>query len=578
MNNMTRKRTGYIMITIATALGMLWALVIILQVSTAAQTNLDSSSLPDGSGSPLTLAAYQGWHGLESHNQLSPYTSTDTSVISGHIAAALDRGIAGFVMDWYGGPEAGASNSADRAFIDEATFKLLQQSEGRGFYVALMYDEGTVSNTEALTTAYTTRVISDLLYAKRYFTMPAYLRLNGQPALFVFPYDAVDPYVDWAEVRTQLGITVTLLDKDPNPFTPAHDALFDGFYAWIQPTVGWAEDGSEWGEGYLEWFYDTMATSTYTHKIAVGGIWAGFDDSQASWGSGGYMWRRCGQTWRDTWRLARQYAPPVVMIDTWNDFEEGTDIEFGIGECLTPSHERCAPLGGGQVIYTHTLANTGKFTDTFEVEARSSNAWPTMTNLTSVTLISHTSTILTVTLTVPETASVGTQDMLVITAASQLSSEVHSSVANTTTVCGCFLPAVLRDYTWRFIEISGPTEVHGYFADVYGVWAGFPLEGVTVRLYAQEHNNYWCIQPSRAAVLSSGHWNAEGHFGAVTSFNFYAVVASGDGDQLPGCTTPPGLNYITATDEIQFRERVCPYVYLGDCRAISPRFAITRVE
>ena len=26
------------------------------------------------------------------------------------------------------------------------------------------------------------------------------------------------------------------------------------------------------------------------------------------------------------------FAPPVVMIDTWNDFEEGTDVEFGIGE------------------------------------------------------------------------------------------------------------------------------------------------------------------------------------------------------------------------------------------------------
>jgi hypothetical protein len=41
------------------------------------------------------------------------------------------------------------------------------------------------------------------------------------------------------------------------------------------------------------------------------------------------MSRRCGQTWRDTWRIAAQYDPPIVMIETWNDLEEGTDIEFG---------------------------------------------------------------------------------------------------------------------------------------------------------------------------------------------------------------------------------------------------------
>ncbi len=582
-----RKRVMYVIMAMFAALGVLWGVMATLQAAASEQVSLEKSLSPNGESVigpanwecvpeiTLTLAAYQAWFGLNSHIKPPPYISTDTTVISGHITAALAQGIDGFVVDWYG-PEAGAPNDPDRRFIDEATLKLLQQSEGRGFYVALMYDEGTVSRNETLTTAYQSRVISDLLYARRYFTMSAYLHLNEYPALFVFPYGTVDPYIDWAQVRAQLGVTVTLFDKDPNPYSPTHDAQFDGFYAWVY--TQWRTDGTDWGEGYLTWFYNTMATPTYTNKIAIGGVWPGFDDSLASWGSGRYMWRRCGQTWCDTWSIAAQYAPPIVMIDTWNDFEEGTDIEFGTGECLTPSREKCAPLGGGQVVYTHTLANTGKFTNTFDVEARSSNAWPTITNLTSVTLISHTSTILTVTLTVPKTASVGAQDVLVVTATSQLSREVHSSVVNTTTACGCFLPIVLKDYTWRFIEISAPAEVHSYFADVYGAWAGFPVEEVTVRLYAQESNRYWCIQPSRAADVSSANWIAEGQFGGVTTYGVFAVGAEGSGNQLPGCAAPPGQNYITATNELDFRERICPYVCLGDCRAISPRFVITRLE
>jgi len=47
------------------------------------------------------------------------------------------------------------------------------------------------------------------------------------------------------------------------------------------------------------------------------------------------MSRRCGQTWRDTWDTADRYRPPIVMIETWNDFEEGTDVEYGTGgDCL----------------------------------------------------------------------------------------------------------------------------------------------------------------------------------------------------------------------------------------------------
>jgi hypothetical protein len=42
------------------------------------------------------------------------------------------------------------------------------------------------------------------------------------------------------------------------------------------------------------------------------------------------MDRRCGQTWHNTWDLVQQYQPPVVLIATWNDFKEGTDIEYGI--------------------------------------------------------------------------------------------------------------------------------------------------------------------------------------------------------------------------------------------------------
>ena len=113
---------------------------------------------------------------------------------------------------------------------------------------------------------------------------------------------------------------------------------FDGFYAWVNPgKQGWQPNGSDWGQQYLDNFYKTMVTQ-YPDKIAVGAAWPGFNDSKASWSRNRKMDSRCGQTFNDTLRMFRRYYTPehqlpFLMIETWNDYEEGTDIEKGVDTC-----------------------------------------------------------------------------------------------------------------------------------------------------------------------------------------------------------------------------------------------------
>jgi hypothetical protein len=50
------------------------------------------------------------------------------------------------------------------------------------------------------------------------------------------------------------------------------------------------------------------------------------------------MDRRCGETFEDTLKMFHRYddpehAMPFVMIATWNDYEEGTQIETGVSDC-----------------------------------------------------------------------------------------------------------------------------------------------------------------------------------------------------------------------------------------------------
>jgi hypothetical protein len=160
----------------------------------------------------------------------------------------------------------------------------------------------------------------------------AYLTYEGRPVIFIFPKGG---HTDWRKVRASVG------DWNPAPLLieenlPGPDAgAFDGFYAWVSPS----SNSANWGEQYLADFYQTMQ-SKYSDKIIVGGAWAQFDDSRAAWGLNRHISARCGQTFTDTlnfWHkdFPADDPPPFLMIETWNDYEEGTAIERGVPTCST---------------------------------------------------------------------------------------------------------------------------------------------------------------------------------------------------------------------------------------------------
>jgi hypothetical protein len=278
-----------------------------------------------GPQDPVLLADYQPWFGQRSHIDVG-YSSVDRVKIEQQIDHAKQLGISGFVVNWYG----------QRHEFEDKAYTLLQQAAGeKDFRVALMYDEddsNPANSTEA--------AIADLQYAYDRYIGPhatiarnSYLRYEGRPMIFIFPKGG---HTDWNRVRQAVngwGDPPLLIYKDINAKF-AND--FDGFYAWVNPgKAGWSPSGSNWGDDYLESFYQTMIAQ-HPNKIAVGAAWPGFNDSRASWSLNRHMNPRCGKTFDDTLRLFRRYYSqerplPFLMIETWNDYEEGTAIEGGVG-------------------------------------------------------------------------------------------------------------------------------------------------------------------------------------------------------------------------------------------------------
>jgi hypothetical protein len=279
--------------------------------------------------SPQVIALYEAWFGHPRHISVG-YSSQDSSVINRQIHQAQAAGISAFVVDWYGDRE---------PFIDRSYSLMQEAAEKNSFKVAMMYDETSQEDgaTDEAIADFT--MFHDTYLSAKAAGHQAYLTYQGRPVIFIFP---TAKHTDWNKVRAM----VSQWDPQPwliyeNPPGPNSQA-FDGFYAWINPgDKGWAPNGSNWGEQYLESFYQTM-DSKYSDKIVVGGAWAVFDDSKASWGLNRHISARCGQTYQDTFNLWRKEIPtetpiPFLMIETWNDYEEGSAIEPGLPTCNSSS-------------------------------------------------------------------------------------------------------------------------------------------------------------------------------------------------------------------------------------------------
>jgi hypothetical protein len=272
---------------------------------------------------PKLLAVYMPWFGDHTHVDVG-YSSHDQSVMHKQIEQAKGMGIAAFVVDWYG----------DSAPYSDHNFALLQKVAAKAhFQVALLYNEPEDEDAEA-----TDGAIAALDKAYKNYMGPsakyrdAYLTYQGKPVIFIFPKQG---HVDWNTIRehcSSWNVAPLLIYKDEPPAQYTND--FAGSYAWVQPGPGgWVADGSNWGDQYLASFYKMMTTK-HPDKIAIGAAWPGFDDSAAKWGLNRHIQNGCGKTFDDTLHFYDRYYDasnplPFMLIETWNDYEEGTAIERG---------------------------------------------------------------------------------------------------------------------------------------------------------------------------------------------------------------------------------------------------------
>jgi PKD repeat protein len=274
---------------------------------------------------------FMPWFGFSNHMSVG-YASDDSLQVQKQVADMVSRGLDGTAIDWYG---RGQSNSHYLAYDQTAQFVMQQAQLQTAFSFVIAYDAGALKSCAAtLGCDVTQTTIDDLNYANvTYESSPAYLHVGTQPVVFFFGDEAYN--IDWTRVRSGVAGNPLFVFRNSGGFTNAQSG---GGYSWLAPTTATSTDPM--ALLYLDYFYRTALA--HPGSFSMGSAYKGFNDSLAAWGTNRLMDQQCGQTWLQSMAEAGKYYSganqlPFLQVVTWNDYEEGSEIETGIDNCVTVS-------------------------------------------------------------------------------------------------------------------------------------------------------------------------------------------------------------------------------------------------
>jgi hypothetical protein len=284
-------------------------------------SKLDIHSLLYPGATTKVIAHFMPWWGDPKHIKVG-YSSHDPAQIHRQIMDMISRGVDGTIIDWYG--------PAD--FTDQTAKLVMAEVEQHpGFTFAIMVDKGAIANSPCAGCTPQQTLVSLVHYVEQtYIPSPAYMRLNGQPVITNFDMD-LNYTVDWAAVKAASTTNPDFIFQHKGGFT---HVVSGGSYSWVIVNV------TDEGMSYLSQFYGAgMAAPA---EETIGAAYKGFNDTLASWGQDRIMNQQCGQTWLQTFNKINSLYNSTNQLDavqlvTWNDYEEGTEIETGIDNCVSLS-------------------------------------------------------------------------------------------------------------------------------------------------------------------------------------------------------------------------------------------------
>jgi glycoprotein endo-alpha-1,2-mannosidase len=288
----------------------------------AAQVEARSLAAPPAStpGGQKVLAFYYPWYGTPSgpsgewvhwnparanydatHMPAAGYyDSFDPETVRRHIREAKAAGIDGFIASWWG----------LGTFEDRAIPVLLRIAEEEGFLVTVYYEEAA---TPAQIESEVGQIVS------RYATSPAFLAIDGRPVVFFYARVAEKFTIDeWCGVFAALDARGESVFAIADRLDPAYLRAFQGLH--VYTPVGMTLD-----DAAAQYAAASLAARIQGNLFAATVV-PGYQEAVPRPGSP-VVDRAGGETYRAYWDAARASKPQWILVTSWNEWHEGSEIE-----------------------------------------------------------------------------------------------------------------------------------------------------------------------------------------------------------------------------------------------------------
>jgi hypothetical protein len=243
---------------------------------------------------------------------LGPYDSHDPRLIAQHGAWAREAGVDGFIVSWWGKGH----------FTDRAMVPILDACRKAELEVTVYYE--TVpppTNAEAAADD-----VLDVL--RRYGKHPAWLRVDRKPVVFV--YGRALGQIDlkgWLEAISRInrrypGGAVFLGDQ----LSRSAARVFDGIHTYNTCGLLRGKGPPQVAEWAAQTYPGWVAAADAFRRISTITVIPGYDDTKIR-KPGLRAERYDGASYRVQWEEAIEADPHWVLITSWNEWHEGSEIE-----------------------------------------------------------------------------------------------------------------------------------------------------------------------------------------------------------------------------------------------------------
>jgi len=245
---------------------------------------------------------------------LGAYDSHDEKVIDRHIDLAKNCGIDTFICTWWG----------KGTFSDKALAKVLARAKAKDFKVTIYWEQAPGEGEKQID-----RAVADLLYVlKTHATQPAFLTLGGKPVIFMYgrvmgqvPLQAWPKIVTRIEKRHGRGV-VLIADGYKDMY--AH--VLDGIHTYN--ICGQVRDKTpeQLRDFARSSFAKAVTMARSKGRVSCITVIPGYDDTKVRT-PGINARRQGGMTYEVLWDQAIAADPDWVLITSWNEWHEGSEIE-----------------------------------------------------------------------------------------------------------------------------------------------------------------------------------------------------------------------------------------------------------